>query len=113
MDLRIAQFDHDFEESFADEDDRIDWLDDKSNYSLVPFKMKLNPKNGHAIPFVTNHRYHIHWNTGLDFTQMKLEVSERWTPQDHDLHFVTNYTDYREAIAITTNYDSKGEPIPV
>ena len=85
MDLRITQLDRAEEEVHVDEGTRESYLDDKDNYSLVPFKLKLNPSNGHAMPFVTGHRYHIHWQSGLDFTKMKVEVSERWEERSRHL----------------------------
>jgi cell migration-inducing and hyaluronan-binding protein len=46
---------------------------------------------------------------------MKVEVSERWTPEDRDIYFVTNYTDHREAFDVTTKYGDRkeGEKIEV
>jgi hypothetical protein len=32
-----------------------------NNYTIVPFKDKLNPSNAWAIPFVTGHKYKINW----------------------------------------------------
>jgi hypothetical protein len=58
MDLRIAKYD---DEITWDYESRKAYLDDKDNYTLLPFKAKLDPVNGHAIPFVTGHKYHIHW----------------------------------------------------
>jgi hypothetical protein len=43
---------------------------------------------------------------------MKIDVSDRWSPSDRDTYFVTNYTETREAINITTRH-GKGEIIPV
>ena len=109
MELRIAQFDLEQEEELWNAGNRQLYLDDhlqendESNYSYVPYKAKQNPNKGHAIPFVTNHRYHIHWAVGLDFTQMRVDVSERWQPDDYDVFFVTNYTDFREAFNVTTD----------
>lgn len=41
---------------------------DGKNYSTVPFKLKQNPSNGWATPFITGHKYKIHFGkTGLDF----------------------------------------------
>jgi hypothetical protein len=100
MDLRIAQFDNEF----ADEEEKQTFLDEKDNHALIPFKLKQSPSNAHAIPFVTGHRYHIHWNRGLDFTRVLVEVSERWQPEDLNTFFVTNYTDFREGMNITTSY---------
>jgi hypothetical protein len=103
MDLRIAKYDEQFD---WDYESQKAYLDDKDNYGLVPFKAKLDPTNGHAIPFVTGHTYHIHWNRGLDFTRLLIEVSERWQPEDKSIFFNTNYTDFREGMNITTGYGS-------
>jgi hypothetical protein len=35
---------------------------------------------------------------------MKLDVSDRWQQDDLDTYFVTNYTDYREAINVKSHY---------
>jgi hypothetical protein len=45
---------------------------------------------------------------------MRVEVSERWEETDLDTYFVTNYTDYREAIRITRDYsgDWDADEIP-
>lgn len=40
----------------------------KDSYSIVPWRMKLDPTNAWAIPIVTKHKYKIHWQSGLDFT---------------------------------------------
>jgi hypothetical protein len=53
---------------------------------------------------VTGHRYHIHWNSGLDYTRVLVEVSERWEEDDLNTFFVTNYTDFREGMNVTTGY---------
>ena len=44
----------------------------EDNYSVVPFKPKLDPSNGWAMPYVTGHKYKIHWRNGLDFTRMRM-----------------------------------------
>jgi hypothetical protein len=103
MDLRIAQYDDQFDWEY---EAQKAYLDDIDNYGVVPFKAKQAPSNGHAIPFVTGHKYHIHWNRGLDFTRLLVEVSERWQPEDKPIFFNTNYTDFREGMNITTGYGS-------
>jgi hypothetical protein len=99
--LRIARYEPDDVERMERDGTLQSWLDDKSNYSLVPFKPKLDPSNGWAMPYVTGHRYRIHWGAGLDFTEMRVEVSERWEEDDEDIYFNTNFTDTREAINVT------------
>lgn len=48
-------------------DQKEAYLKNETNYSIVPFKPKEKPNNGWAMPYVTNHRYKIHWRNGLDF----------------------------------------------
>ena len=50
---------------------------------------------------MTGHKYHIHWGIGLDFEQMYVTLSDRWTEDDAVLVFHTNYTDVRETFNIT------------
>jgi hypothetical protein len=48
------------------------------------------------MPFVTNHKYKIHWaETGIDFESMDIEQSERWRPEDKNIYLVHNYSDVR------------------
>ena len=71
---------------------------------MVFYKSKLKPANGWAMPFVTGHRYRVHWAEGLDFERMHIEVSERWEETDKDVFFNMNFTETREAINFTTSY---------
>jgi len=59
------------------------------------------------MPYVTGHKYRLHWESGLDFDIMKVEISERWKPTDLDTFFVFNYTESREAVNFTNNYGNK------
>ena len=52
------------------------YLDNPLAYSVIPFKPKKNPANGWAVPFVTKHKYKIHWAFGLDFNQMQCDISD-------------------------------------
>ena len=104
--MKIANWDHATENGLTTDEDRQAYLDDRSNYSTVPFKEKQKPTNGWAMPYVTGHRYRVHWAEGLDFTQMKVEISERWEEEDNYLRFSMNFTDSREAINFTTDYGS-------
>ena len=79
--MKILQFDRATEAGMSAEE-LEEYLDSNSNYSLVPWKQKQNPSSGWAMPFVTGHRYRIHWEAGLDFETMKVEVSERWEVDD-------------------------------
>ena len=58
--------------------------------------------NGWAVPFVTKHKYKIHWAFGLDFNQMQCDISDQWTATDHNLNLVFNFTEARARVNITT-----------
>jgi len=60
-----------------------------------------------AVPFVTGHKYRLHWGQNLDWTQMKVELSSRWEPTDLDLHIMMNFTDTRASINVTDTKKNK------
>lgn len=64
--MKIAKLDRSDESAMSDEE-LDEYLLSNSNYSIVPFKDKLDPTSAWAMPFVTGHRYRIHWAAGLDF----------------------------------------------
>ena len=48
-----------------------EYLLNRDNYSLIKFKDKLAPRFSWTFPWVTGHKYKIHWaNTGIDFESM-------------------------------------------
>lgn len=50
---------------------KTEYLLNESNYGSFEFRPKLDPVSGWATPFVTGHKYKIHWGvTGLDFEEM-------------------------------------------
>jgi len=53
---------------------------------------------------VTGHRYRLHWDVGLDFDAMKMEISEMWETTDQDVRLVFNFTEQREELVITPSY---------
>jgi len=56
--------------------------------------------------WILGHKYRIHWGqTGIDFEDMKVYISEEYTPTDESLYFVHNFTDVRAAIDVTYNGD--------
>ena len=61
------------------------------------------------VPFVTGHSYRLHWGEGIDFTEMKYSIANRWLPTDKNVKIMTNFTDVRAAINIT---DQNGKLIP-
>jgi hypothetical protein len=59
------------------------------------------------MPFVTGHRYRIHWESGLDFDTMQMDMSERWQDTDQNIFLVFNFTESREAVNITNRVGDK------
>ena len=78
MRMKVAKFDTALEtEKLADATIQT-YLKDEANYGIVPYKDKQLPTNSWTIPYITNHRYRVHWESGLDFKEMKIEISDRW-----------------------------------
>jgi hypothetical protein len=77
-----------------------------TNYSVVPWRAKTNPAKGWAIPFVTGKKYKIHWQKGIDFTKMWIDLSPLWSPADKDLYLIHNFTDTRSKIDFLTGGDN-------
>ena len=74
------------------------------------FKPKKDPMNGWATPFVTGHKYKIHWGmTGIDFEQMQYSMSERWEVTDQAIYFVHNFSDIRAEVnfSVSTGVGSR------
>jgi hypothetical protein len=99
MELKVLKVDEDMVARMTPEQ-LAAYYDNETAYSVVPFKPKKDPNNAWAVPFVTNHKYKLHWRYGLDFTQMQFDLSTRWNDQDKGIHFVHNFTDVREAIDV-------------
>lgn len=53
-------------------------------------------KNTWAAPFVTGKRYTIRWGTGLDFENMNMHLSDRWTDSDFTVYLHSTHIDVRE-----------------
>ena len=77
------------------------YIADTSKYSFIPWKDKLKPNNGWAVPYVTGHKYRVTWANDLDFTQMMVEISDRWQSSDLNTFFSLPFVDSREAINVT------------
>lgn len=76
-----------------------DYLNNKSNYGTIMFKQFHTPSNGWATPFVTGHKYKIHFGmTGLDYEELKIDLSAHWQEWDKPIYLVHNWTDVRAAI---------------
>lgn len=65
------------------------------NYSNVPWRLQTDPLSSWAFPVVTGHKYKLHWGSGLDWTNMQMDISEMWTPNDLDTYLRINFTDAR------------------
>lgn len=37
------------------------YIDNKDNYSIVPFREDSDPSNAWAMPYITGYKYKIHW----------------------------------------------------
>jgi len=107
MPLRIAKWD-DAQAAAATVDNKtlFDFQQDvKSTYfSLVEYRQKLAPLKSWAVPFVTGHKYRLHWGWANDFDTMSVTPSNRWVTSDKNVHIMTNFTDVRVAINVTTKY---------
>jgi hypothetical protein len=72
---------------------------------------------GWAIPWITGHKYKIHWGTtGIDFEEMRLTLSERWEENDKPIILVHNFTDVREDYIVTAGGEERKNaslPAPV
>ena len=104
MEMKIARFENSEIAAMKADGTYEEYIDNNDNYSQVEFKIKLLPARGWAMPFVTGHKYRIHWRRGLDFDSMLMEVSERWEPTDLNTFFNMNFTETREAVNFTTQY---------
>ena len=98
--MKILPFDIQYIENLSSTDLQ-DLVDEESNYSVVDWRKLERPSNSWAMPYVTGHRYRIHWGEGLDFDRMDFELSERWEENDKPILINLNFTDSREAINVT------------
>ena len=111
MDMKILPIDDSIVGSM-DNATKTDYFKNTINYSVVPFRPKIDPANAWAMPYVTGHKYKIHWQYGLDFTQMQVSLSPHWKETDQDVYFVFNFTDVRAKYDFLTGGDNiKNETI--
>ena len=93
MGFKVLRYDDDI---VAEYSNITDYLDNKTEYSTLVFKKKLDPSAGWAVPFVTGHKYKIHFGmTGLDYEELTIDASERWEDEDKSIYLVHNWTDVR------------------
>ena len=80
------------------------YLLDADKWDKVHFRDKQDPSNNWVFPILTGHKYKISWGGfGLDFTTMKLQLSEEWQETDKPVYFVHNFTDVRAEINVTVD----------
>lgn len=73
MALKILRWDDDL---LAAQEDLDAYIDDAANYGSVDYKLHADPSKGWATPFVTGHKYKLHWGiSGVDFEGMTADVS--------------------------------------
>lgn len=74
MALKILRYDDD---QLPESEEELEaYLADASNYGSIDWKKKKDPSRGWATPFVTGHKYKLHWGqSGVDFNAMTADVS--------------------------------------
>ena len=53
-----------------------------------------------AVPVITGYKYKFHWEYGVDFMKMEIDLSERWQPNDYGVMFNFNFSDVRAAVTV-------------
>ena len=101
MDIKILKYDDSIVKAL-NSTQLTNYVWDENNYSIIPFKPKQDPKDGWAVPYVTGHKYKIHFEYGLDFTTMQLDLSSKWQPDDLNLYLIFNFTDVRAQVDVIT-----------
>jgi len=76
----------------ADYSNATHYLTNKTVYS----SMSYLDTGSWTIPFVTGHKYKIHFGaTGLDYETLTVTIGERWEVEDQSIYFFHNFTDVR------------------
>ncbi len=102
MKIKIATYDDPVMngDPLYDNVDKRAYLDDPSVYSNIVQKPSEEPSDSWAVPFITKHKYHVHWRYGLDFDRMKIDISPKWETTDSPVLLVFNHTDVRAKIEV-------------
>mmetsp|Transcript_29264 Transcript_29264/g.28392 ORF Transcript_29264/g.28392 Transcript_29264/m.28392 type:complete len:776 (-) Transcript_29264:1803-4130(-) len=95
--MRVIPYDDELLDGMTDDEKEV-YLDDLNNYSNFVFRKQVLPTLGWAAPFVTGYKYRIMWGTGIDFTNLRIDLSNRWKSNDENIELVLNFTDKREAV---------------
>jgi hypothetical protein len=99
--LKVLPYDDDILDSFDMTPDETtntteydDYIVDRDNYGN--FVWKMEPSKDWSIPFVTGHKYKIHWGlVGVDFDTMQVTVNQPYIESDQSLYLIHNFTDVR------------------
>lgn len=78
---------------------------DETNYGIVKWRPKANPKDHWAVPFVTGKKYYLRFEHGLDFENIQFN-RQNWvwnTENEGGLWFVMPHYDVREAVYVDDN----------
>jgi hypothetical protein len=111
MEMKVLQYD-DSIVAGMNSTTKAAYRENITNYSVAPWRPKANPKNSWALPYVTGKKYKIHWQKGVDFMTMQIDLSPHWKPTDKDVYFIHNFTDVRAKIDFLTGGENiKNETI--
>ena len=102
VEIKITKFDDNLFPG-GNQTSYLESLDNVTDYSAIPWKSDLDPMNAWAVPYVTGHKYKVHWRYGLDFTQMQVDLSSRWEENDKNVYLVMNFTDVRAKVEFLAN----------
>jgi len=86
---------------------RKTYIEEPDNYQVIRHKSTVAPTDAWSIPFVTGHRYKLHWRNGLDFTKLRIDLSEpwKWNRDDKSIVLAFNFTDVRARVDVTADED--------
>jgi hypothetical protein len=85
------------------EEEYYTYIDDEDNYGTV-----LWHKNGWGVPFVTGHKYKIHFGKiGTNFEWLDIKIPTVYQPEDDSIYLTHNYSAWRDAINVFRDGDQK------
>lgn len=77
--------------------DITDTMSTPENFQVIKFRSVTNINwKGWAVPFVSSHKYNLHWSTGLDFAELRVENSRLFEASDAGFFLRVNNTLQRE-----------------
>jgi hypothetical protein len=110
MAIKVLPYD---DATIASWGNKTKYIQNKTNHGSYFFTLNKDPKNGWAVPFVTGHKYKIHFGmTGLDYEKLTIDASERWEASDKSIYLVHNFTDVRVKNVFTIGSGSSAYVMP-